>query len=52
MSDLILNIRFGTKHFQITSWPFKIKVKQNDYWIFHPMDTWFKVYQLGNKHYR
>ena len=52
MSNLILNIRFGSKHFQITAKPFKCSIKQNDYWLFHPMDGWFKIYQIGNKYYR
>jgi len=52
MGNLLLNIRFGRRHLQLTVWPYKLRLKLNDYWILHPMESWFKIYQIGNKHYR
>lgn len=50
MSDLILNIRFGIRHLQITRWPWKLYIITNDYWKHHS-GKWFAVYTIGNWHY-
>jgi hypothetical protein len=47
MSDLILNIRFGVRHLQIT-WDGIITFQENTYWKTVKPTTWFKIYQIGS----
>lgn len=48
MSNLLFNIRFGTRHFQFSrDWELTFKV--NDYWIKNPPTRWFDVYCVFGK---
>lgn len=44
MSNLWINIRFGTRHLQIGREDFSFKV--NPYWQDHPVSGWFEVYEF------
>ena len=44
MSNLLLNIRFGTRHFQIAKDPPYITFRVNPYWIENPPVKWFEFY--------
>lgn len=50
MSDLILNIRFGSRHFQIDK-EWKCSFRFNMFWLTHRPDKWFCIYQIGNMHW-
>lgn len=44
MSDLLLNIRFGCRHFQIhKSKPF-FSFRVNGYWLENKPEKWFEIY--------
>ncbi len=49
MSNLWFNIRFGTRHFQLTN-EWKVSFRVNRYFIENPPDKWFEVYCLFGKH--
>lgn len=51
MDNSWINIRFGARHFQITTRPFKIRLVVNDYWKYGIIEKWFEVYTLFGKHY-
>ena len=45
MSNLLFNIRFGTRHLQITrDRPWLITFKHNPYWWEVKPEKWFQVY--------
>ena len=48
MSDLHINIRFGTIHWKLRKkWPW-LQINSNTYWTENPpgFKDWFKVYQF------
>lgn len=45
MSDLVINIRFGHRHLQVSK-SGRVSFKKNDYWKYHPMPKWFEVYEF------
>ncbi len=50
MSDLYINIRFGSIHWQVgKNWPW-LQIKRNGYWVENPpgFKDWFKIYQIFN----
>jgi hypothetical protein len=53
MSNLWFNIRFGTKHLQVSPW--KITFKENPHQVYFknndPNWKWFEVYCLFGKEY-
>lgn len=54
MSDLIFNLKLGSRHLQITrNW--KLSFDVNPYWTtsygMQQNVPWMKLYQLGSKHY-
>lgn len=51
MSDLIFNIRFGKRHFQIGKSPWRITFSVNKYFVQNPPVKWFEVYTLFGKHF-
>lgn len=51
MSDLYINIRFGSRHFQIHMNKPYVSFKHNNYWEYHPPKTWFFVYQWFSKNW-
>ena len=46
MSDLWINIRFGTRHFKVKRWFRGLSFRVNTYHLENPPDSWFEVYQL------
>lgn len=48
MSNLILNIRYGTKHLQIRRNPFKIEIITNQYYLANKPLKKFAIYNIGN----
>ena len=44
MSDLFINIRFGSRHLQIG--PRWIAITRNPYWESRKPDPWFEVYRF------
>lgn len=49
MSNLLFNIRFGTRHLQITRYPFIITCKVNPYHVKYKPQKWFAVYCFFGK---
>jgi len=45
MSDLIINIRFGKRHLQVTN-KYKVTFNKNAYWEYHPYAKWFEIYDF------
>lgn len=44
MSNLIINIRFGTRHLQITNeFPYEITFRVNPYHITNKPGKWFEI---------
>ena len=51
MSDLLFNIRFGKRHFQIGTRPLRVTFGVNKYFVQNPPASWFEVYTLFGKHF-
>jgi hypothetical protein len=50
MSNLWFNIRFGTRHLQLSrDWELSFKV--NPHWIEHTPNKWFAVYCAFGHHF-
>lgn len=50
MSNMIVNIRFGARHFVIRRDSPRISFDVNEYWVKHKPSKWFYIYQIGNWH--
>lgn len=48
MSNLWINIRFGTRHLQVGRDEFSFRV--NSYHVAHPPRKWFEVYEFFGWH--
>lgn len=47
MSNLLVNIRFGSWHLQVSKdFPWLVTFKQNPYWWEVKPDKWFEVYEF------
>lgn len=51
MSDLLFNIRFGARHFQVGTRPWRVSFRVNGYWLENKPKNWFCVYTLFGKHF-
>ena len=51
MSNDWINVRFGARHFIITTRPFQVRFVVNSYWTKERQKTWFQVFTLFGKHY-
>lgn len=50
MSNLLFNIRFGSRHFQMNR-EFKMSFEVNPFWIINKPEKWFQIYSAFGKHY-
>ncbi len=50
MSNLLFNIRFGTRHWQLTR-DWEMTFQQNQYWIDNPDGRWVVIYCAFGKHF-
>lgn len=48
MSNLLFNIRFGSRHFQLTR-EWEISFKVNPFWVRNVPDKWFAIYCIFGK---
>lgn len=49
MSNLWFNIRFGTRHLQLSN-DWKISFRTNRYFMEHKPEKWFEIYCLFGVH--